>query len=162
MKTVRGFVIDSLALALLAGCIGSGPAKAQGAAGQFRLPVEAHWNGITLPPGDYSFHFTKALGAMAVTRGDKQVAWVLAQSVGPWEFSQSSVLLEQSGGVTTLRELRLANADLVLHYGPPKTGKVVEVRLLVPITTQGASIKRDAPVAPQDTPARSHPGTTVR
>jgi hypothetical protein len=154
MKTVRRFVIDSLTLALLAGCIALGSASAQGVAGQFRLPVEAHWNGITLSPGDYSFHFSKPLGAMAVMRGDKQVAWVLAAYVSPSRSDDSSVVLEKSEGVTSIRELRLADADVVLYYGPSKTGNVTAAMRLVPVTTRGASIKRAAPVAPQNTPAR--------
>jgi hypothetical protein len=146
MKTVGRYILDALAVALLAGCIGSGPANAQPGSGKFILPVEANWNGITLLPGQYSFRFDRPLGTMLLVRGGQHVGMLLAQSANREIPGRSSLMLEETGGVIEVRELRLADWGLVLRYGPAKTaaGKVIETRRLVPVTAQGATIRHGA------------------
>lgn len=149
MKTMRRYIFDSLALALLAGCIGAGPANAQQASGKFSLPVEAHWNGITLRPGNYSFRFDHPLGMMVLARGQKNLAMILAESYYRGPCNESSLMVEEVNGVNSIRELRLAGADLILRYAPPKSArhKVIEARRLIPVTAQGAAVKRATSIA---------------
>jgi hypothetical protein len=148
MKTIRRYIFDSLAVALLAGCIGSGAANAQSVTGKFSLDLETHWNGVTLPPGSYSFRFDRPLGATILTCGKKHVGMVLAQSVDAEASSQSSLMLEEVDGVISVRELRLPDSDLILRYPAAKagTGKAIETRRLVPVAAQAATIKRVAPI----------------
>jgi hypothetical protein len=167
MKTVRRYILDALAAALLAGCIGSGPANAQPGAGKFTLPFEANWNGITLAPGHYTFRFDRPLGTMSLVRGGKHVGMLLAQSANREIPGGSSLMLEETAGVITVRELRLADWGLILRYGPAKAaaGKVIESRRLVPVTAQGAAIRRgasdSAPLSGTGT-AGAHPGAHVQ
>ena len=150
MKNIGRSILDSLALALLAGCICSGPANAQQSYGKFTLPVEAQWKGITLPPGHYTFRFERPLGTMAVAREGRHLAMILADSVDHEASSQSSLVLQEAGGVVAIRELRLAGSDLVLNYGPARAAgrKVLETRRMIPVTLQGASVKRTTVAAP--------------
>jgi len=166
MKTVGRYIFDSLALALLAGCIGAGPANAQQGTGKFSLPFEAHWNGITLLPGNYSFRFNRPLGGLTLARGYKNVAMILPSSLDRKASTESSLLLEEVNGVPTVCELRLADSDLVLLYRPQTaTQKLIEARRLVPITAQGATLKRGAIIAapmPGAAPASTRPGMGLR
>lgn len=148
MKTIGRYILDSLAVALLAGCIGSGAANAQSVVGKFNLEFETHWNGFTLQPGSYSFRFDRPLGAMILTCGRKHLGMLLAQSVDPEASSQTSLMLEEVDGVLSVRELRLPDSNLILRYPAAKTatGKAIETRRLVPVTAQAATIKRVTPI----------------
>jgi hypothetical protein len=140
MKTVGRYLFTSLALALLVFCIGSGPANAQGNTCTFDLPFVANWNGITLAPGQYSFRFERPLGLLRLTRGQKYVAAILSASVDRQALTKSSLMIEQSYGVNSVTELRLADWDMVVHFLPvkPANHRAIEERgagLAIPVGT---------------------------
>jgi hypothetical protein len=116
MKTMKHFLFASLALVLLLSCVG--PANAQGIAGKFTLPFTAYWGGATLPPGDYNFVIEHKNGMVYVNRGRSTVGMILPQSVDRAGAAANSLLITQTAGVRSVRELQLGGAGVVLRYSP--------------------------------------------
>jgi hypothetical protein len=138
MNNMKHFMFASLALVLLLSCITVGPANAQGVYGKFTLPCATHWGGATLPAGDYFFTVDGRRGSMLLGTGRKNLGFVIAQSVTAEASHASSLLVERTGGVASVTELRLAGSGLVLRYSPPKAArKTIEELTRIPIAAPG-------------------------
>jgi hypothetical protein len=139
MKSMKHFLFASLALVLLLSCVGVGPANAQGLAGKFTLPFVAHWGGATLPPGEYHFTISRPNGILYVATGRMNVGMVLPESFNSQYAAASSLLVTQTAGVKSIRELRLASTGVVLYFPPAKaTGRMDERELtVIPVCAPG-------------------------
>src|SRR5215469_691783 len=121
MKSVVSFCSNTLAMAMLMFSTAAHPAQAQTNRGTFRLPFEASWNGVRLAPGNYSFSLeVRNQTVVCLERGDKSVGLFLVQSVGHQPSEKSPLTLVQSDGVNRVRDLALADSEVVLHFGPGK------------------------------------------
>jgi hypothetical protein len=136
---MKHFLFASLALVLLLSCVGVGPANAQGLTGKFTLPFAAHWGGATLLAGDYHFTINRPNGILYVTSGRINVGMVLPESFGSQYAANSSLLVTQTAGVKSIRELRLAVPGIVLYFPSAKaTGRMDERELtVIPVCAPG-------------------------
>jgi hypothetical protein len=145
MKTNRSYtMVRSLVLALASAFIFAGLASAQTAAGKFTLPFEARWGLATLPAGDYSFTLDKPGPGSIVqrSRGTKNVALVVSQSYSMESSGPSALTVVRDSTGNTVRDLRLPEIGVVLHYAPHKPGRASaaaerEIAQMIPITTSG-------------------------
>ena len=144
MKSIRRYMFSSLALALLALTICTGPVNAQQPTGKFRLPFDAQWGLATLPAGDYSFRLdlSRAIVMLHLMHDTKAAGMVIAQSYVEKPCGHSTLVVVEANGVRSVRELRLAGRGLVLTYAAhkPKRGSAVEERasLTIPVDWTGA------------------------
>jgi hypothetical protein len=75
---------------------------------------------------------------MLLGTGRKNLGFVIAQSVTAEASHASSLLVERTGGVASVTELRLAGSGLVLRYSPPKAArKTIEELTRIPIAAPG-------------------------
>ncbi len=141
MKSIRdNTLLRTLALGVLASCLGAVVANAQPFRGTFSLPAEVHWGTATLQAGDYIFSSEGARtgNMLQLTQGGKVVAMVLAQSHNPAIAGRAVLVIEKGKSGCTVREIRLPDIGVVLYYGPytPKHGTAAEERQvaqLIPI-----------------------------
>jgi hypothetical protein len=143
MKTVGRYTFSSLALALLSCFMWARPADAQGYIGKFTLPFEAHWGKATLPAGNYSFSLDRAEAILHLVHGRQTVALILAETVTDEPSNASSLVVVPSGGIRSVRELRLSLSGLVLRYGPAnakhkQTFEEDRTSSLIPVDAAGA------------------------
>jgi hypothetical protein len=145
MKTNRsGKMVRNLVLALAGAVVFAGLASAQTAGGRFTLPFEAHWGPATLPAGDYSFTLDK-LGPGSIvqlSRGTKTVALVMSPSYSMESSGPTALTVVRNSAGNTVRDLRLPEFGVVLHYAPHKPGRASaaaerEIAQMIPITTSG-------------------------
>jgi hypothetical protein len=125
MKWTRRFnVVKVLLLAVLAAGLSASLASAQEFQAKFTLPTEARWGQAVLPAGDYSLTVDTAGAPWVATvrQGRQNVAFVIASAkTGQPEMAgPSSLIAVPSGGECIIRELRLAEAGVVLDYMAPK------------------------------------------
>ncbi len=144
MKTIRFTILSSLALALLGPCFGT--AYAQGLTGKFTLPFEARWGLATLKAGDYKFTLDHAPGGMLhLYRGAKPVAFIVAETYAPKVTGRPSLTVTTDSIASTIRELALPDAGLVLYYPQikPKRGSALEEQRtaqMIPVTVTGGGL----------------------
>jgi hypothetical protein len=143
--TIRNYtLLGALTLGLLGPCFGTGTANAQGLTGKFTLPYEARWGLANLQPGDYSFKMDKApCGSLRVFRGTKAVALIYAQAFNEKTSGRDVLTVVNDGTASTVRELILPSAGLILYYAPhrPKHGSAQEeqqVGQTLPVAVTGA------------------------
>ncbi|HEV2424944.1 MAG TPA: hypothetical protein VGZ29_08965 [Terriglobia bacterium] len=139
MKTIRRFTLGSLVLALLASCLGAGMARAQEMQGKFTLPFDARWGQATLPAGDYSFTVDQSKSAARlVLSGENTRAIIRAQGYDPKSSDSSSLVLATDRGISTVRELKLADLGVVLYFTPSRPHQTAaqekEMANVIPIT----------------------------
>jgi len=141
MKTMKHFLFASLALVLLLSSVGVTPANAQGLSGKFVLPFVAHWGSATLPAGDYQFKMERLNGIVYVDNGRKIVGMILPETAGTSYATASSLVVTESGGVKSVRELRMAPAGIVLHFPAARLAnhrvQISEARYLIQILPTG-------------------------
>jgi hypothetical protein len=145
MKTNRSYtMVRNLVLALAGTLICSGLASAQAAVGKFTLPFEAHWGLATLPAGDYEFTMdsVKSPVMIEVFRGTKGVALVSTSERSTVSAGPAALTIVQTRDGNRVRDLRLPEIGVVLHYAPHKPGKASaaaerEIAQVVPITVPG-------------------------
>lgn len=87
---------------------------------KFTLPFTAHWDGMVLPPGDYTVNVLRSPGQLdvyrvEVTGNDMKQAIVAFTRPGP-RAKTSMLVVEEKGTAYTIRELHLAKADLALTF----------------------------------------------
>jgi hypothetical protein len=142
MKSIRNHtLLRTLALGVLASCLGAVVANAQPFRGTFSLPAEVHWGAATLQAGDYTFTSEGARtgNMLQLIQGGRVVAMVLPQSHNPAVAGRAALVIEKGRGGCTVREIRLPDGGVVLNYAPykPKHGTAAEERQvaqLIPIT----------------------------
>ena len=86
MKTIRhNTLLRTLALGVLASCLGASVANARSFRGTFSLPAEVRWGTATLQAGNYTFtsEGAKTDDTLQLIQGGKVVAMVLCQSHNP-------------------------------------------------------------------------------
>jgi len=141
MKSIRtNTLLRTLALGVLAFCLGAVVANARPFRGTFSLPAEVHWGTATLQAGDYTFNSegAKTGNMLQLIRGGKVVATVLPHSYNPAEAGRAELVIGNGTGGRTVREMRLPDIGVVFNYAPhkPKHGTAAEERQvaqLVPI-----------------------------
>jgi hypothetical protein len=132
-------------LAVLAVTLFTGNVSAQQPApvtqGEFSLPYAAHWGKTVLPAGAYSFRVTANGPTSIVTvRGNKQSAFVMTAGVWPCSAcTGSELILINRKGERTVQMLRLAQAGIVLYYGPRR--EVDEALAQAPEATERVGVK---------------------
>lgn len=120
--------IRIVALALAALCLTTGLAAAGEMADgyKFTLPVQAHWNSVTLPPGDYTFTLTgSGIDTRVLVKKEGNYVAVLLTSGGLIEKKSSdsgALNLVLRNGAYYVRTLSLPNQDVDFHYLTPKAG----------------------------------------
>jgi hypothetical protein len=142
MNSIRtNTLLRTLALGVLAFCVGAAVANARPFRGTFSLPAEVNWGTATLQAGDYTLtsEGAKADNMLQLIQGGKVVALVLSQSHNPSVSGPAAVLIEKGPGGRTVREIRLPDIGVVLYYAPhkPKHGTAAEERQvaeLIPTT----------------------------
>lgn len=123
MSTIRN-VTQLAVLFILAVILSAGVAAAQlsspSTKGEFTLPHEVHWGKALLPPGDYSFTVTNSGPSSILTvRGNKQSTFVMTAAISPCQScTASELVILNRKGERTVQVLRLAQAGVVLYYGP--------------------------------------------
>ena len=133
MKSIRNnTLLRTLALGVLASCLGAVVASAQPYRGTFTLPAEVRWGTATLQAGAYTFSSEGARtgNMLQLTQGGKVVALVMSQSHNPATAGPAALVIEKGKGGCTVREIRLPGNGVVLYYGPnkPKHGTAAEER----------------------------------
>jgi len=142
MKSIRNnTLLRTLALGVLVSCLGAAVANAQTFQGKFTLPVEVRWGMATLQPGNYAFSTegARAGNMLQLIQGGKVVALVLPQGRDPVTAGRSALVIYSGKSGNTVREIRLPDIGVTLHYAPqkPKHGTAAEERevaQLIPIT----------------------------
>ncbi|MGO9616044.1 MAG: hypothetical protein ACLP6W_06525 [Bryobacteraceae bacterium] len=147
MKTIRhNTLLRTLALGVLASCLGAVVASAQPVRGTFSLPTAVRWGAATLQAGNYtiSSEGVKTGNMLQVVQGGKVVALVMPQSHNPAVAGPAALVIDKGKGGRTVRELRLPDIGVVLYYAPvkPKHGTAAEEREvaeLIPIAPANAT-----------------------
>lgn len=123
MRVQLGRFLTIAAIGFLAACTFVTSASAQNAVGgSFTLSHEIRWQNAVLPAGDYTFALRSATRStpMVVT-GPNGSVFQLASVVSESKTNQRSMLiLENRGGTSFVREMRLAEAGLDIRYSVPK------------------------------------------
>ena len=147
MKTIRhNTLLRTLALGVLASCLGAVVASAQPFRGTFSLPTAVRWGAATLQAGNYtlSSEGAKTGNMLQVTHGVKVVALVVPQSHNPAVAGPAMLVIDKGKGGFTVREIRLPSSGMVLYYAPvkPKHGTAAqerEIAELIPIAPANAT-----------------------
>jgi hypothetical protein len=110
----------SAVLGVLAVLFAAHAAKAENFRGTFTLPIEVHWGGATLPPGEYTFNLdTAQFHSIATIRGEKQAVMVMPnRGVEKARTGSSVLILTRVGNQGFVRQLRLVEAGLAYNYAP--------------------------------------------
>jgi hypothetical protein len=148
MKSIRNnTLLRTLALGVLASCLGAAVANAQPFRGTFSLPAEVRWGAATLQAGDYTFNSegVQAGNMLRLIRSGKVVATVLPQGQNPAAAGPSVLVIAEGKGGGTVREIRLPDIGVVLYYAPhnPKRGTAAEERetaRLIPIALTAGTL----------------------
>jgi hypothetical protein len=117
LKLLTKLVIAVLALGALATC-----GNAQNAyQGKFTLPFEAHWGGVTLPAGDYTFALRSASVPYVVQiQGGATNSFILAITADPKIASGHAQLnLVDIGGEQSVQTFEVPELGLTFSYATP-------------------------------------------
>ncbi len=141
MKSIRNnTLLHTLALGVLASCLGAVFANAQPFRGTFSLPAEVRWGTATLQAGNYTLSSEGAStgNLVQVIQAGKVVATVLPQGHNPAVAGQTALVIENGRSGSTVREMRLPDFGVVFYYAPhkPRHGTAAEERAvaqLIPI-----------------------------
>ena len=147
MKSIRNnTLLRTLALGVLASCLGAVVASAQPFRGTFSLPTAVRWGAATLQAGNYtlSSEGAKTGNMLQVIHGVKVVALVVPQSHNPAVAGPAMLVIDKGKGGFTVREIRLPSSGMVLYYAPvkPKHGTAAqerEIAELIPIAPANAT-----------------------
>ena len=142
MKSIRNnTLLRTLALGVLASCLGSVVANAQPLRGTFSLPAQVRWGAATLQAGDYAFSSEGVSKGytLQLMKDGKMVATLLTNGHDPAVSGRAVLVVHEGKGGPTVREMRLPDAGVILHFAPckPKRGSAGEERQiaqLIPIT----------------------------
>ncbi len=116
-------LVRSLVLALVAASLSAGLASAQTYEGNFTLPFEARWGGVTLTPGDYSFSLESAASPYMVTlsQGVRKLGFIMATTASRTGSSGRSVLIvARNGHKATVTAMYIDGAGVTFLYFVPK------------------------------------------
>src|ERR1017187_578427 len=133
MKSIRNStLLRTLALGLLAFCLGAGAANAQPFQGKFSLPSEVRWGTATLQAGDYTFNLegVRTGNTLQLMQNGKVIALLQPQSHNPVASGPAVLVVESGKSLSTVREMRLPDIGVALYYAPhtPKRGGAAEER----------------------------------
>ena len=142
MKSIRtNTLLRTLALGVLASCLGAVVANAQPFRGTFSLPAEVRWGTATLQAGDYTLSSEGARtgNILQVIQGRKVVAIVLPQSQNPAAAGRAELVIDKGATGRTVREMRLPDIGVVFYFAPHKAkhgtaAEEREVAQLIPIS----------------------------
>jgi hypothetical protein len=128
MKSLRNRVLAITVFALAAVCASATPASAQVVRGSFTLKQQVRWQNATLPPGDYTFEMKSLAAPSTITVKGRHGAQFVTAIVADRDASgQSMLIVENRGGTSAIRELRLAAIGRSLRYAVPKAPREVEL-----------------------------------
>jgi len=144
MKSIRNnTLLRTLALGVLACCLGAGVANAQAFQGKFSLPFEVRWGTAALQPGNYTFNLegVKTGNTLQLMQNGKVVAQLLPISHNPSAAGRAVLVIDSSKSGSTVREIRLPDIGVVLYYAPHKTNAAEEreVAQMIPIAATDAT-----------------------
>lgn len=110
----------STVLGILAVLFAANTAKAETFRGKFTLPIEVHWGGATLPPGEYTFKLdTAQYHSIATIRGENKAVMVMPnRGTEKARSGQSVLVLTRIGNRGFVRQLRLVEAGVAFNYAP--------------------------------------------
>lgn len=130
MKTIRNLAtLIGLSIALFA--LATTGAKAQDLevtllGGSFTLPFEAHWGGMTLPPGNYNIYYghMNASGAYVVeiegTAKDSPHGFVQVQSHNPTLLAKSAIVCIREGRIGVVEALQMPAIGETVFFAAPR------------------------------------------
>ena len=120
-------LVKILSLGVLMAGINATLANAQEIKGKFTMPFEAHWGGITLPPGDYTIALDPAAqSTVEVMQGTRGLGFVLRSGVSEDKKSGPSAMLAvPTPGGYRITTLHLQELGLTLYFPLPKSERFV-------------------------------------
>jgi hypothetical protein len=149
MKMNRSLsMVRNLVLALATASIFTGVAKAQATlySGKFTLPFEAHWGGLTLPAGDYSFQLNSSghgSDMIVVLQGTRKLGFVMSEAYNQAPQSeQSELIVTRSSGRARIVALHAGELGTDFYYHLPKAeGRLIasapELIQRIPVSRNG-------------------------
>ena len=149
MKTNRSsWMVRNLVLALAAAAIFAGVANAQDTvyAGNFTLPFEAQWGGLTLPAGTYALtlgYSAAGWDTILIEQGGRKLGMVMSQSHDQAPSSErSELVVTRADGRARIRALHVADLGTDFSYSVPKGGARViasapELIQRIPLSSNG-------------------------
>jgi hypothetical protein len=120
----KQFAVRGFAVVLLAVCLLSILGNAETVHGTFKLPVQARWGSMLLPPGDYEFTAdSRAGGSVVIFRSmdSRHSGIVMSRVTSSVRASGSGLKLGESDGVKYVKALYLGNIDLQFDFGTPRS-----------------------------------------
>jgi hypothetical protein len=125
-STRSSILVKVLSLGVLVAGINATLANAQEIKGKFTMPFEAHWGGITLPPGDYTITLDLAArSTVEVMQGRRGLGFVLRSGVSEDKKSGPSAMLAiPTQGGYRITTLHLEELGVTLYFAPPKSERV--------------------------------------
>lgn len=139
MKSLRTRMLAIAGFGLLGISACANQAGAQNVVnGSFTLSHEIHWQGATLPAGDYTFSTSSRSGKEPMlVRGPKGAVFQLPGSVShDWSDKPSVLILERRGFDSCVRELDLNDIGLQIQYSVPNLPKHNRELAQGPATTE--------------------------
>jgi len=149
MKTNRSsWMVRNLVLALAGAAIFVGVANAQDTvyAGNFTLPFEAQWGGLTLPAGDYSLklgYSPAGWDTILIEQDGRKLGMVMSRSHNQDLSSKHSTLVvARSDGRARIVALHVEELRSDFNYGVPRGGARViasapELIQRIPLSSNG-------------------------
>ena len=133
MKSIRNnTLLRTLALGALVSCLGAVVANAQPFRGTFSLPAEVRWGTATLKAGAYTFSSegVRTGNTLQLLQDGRVMATLLTQGHNPAAAGNAVLVIEKGKGGSIVREMRLPEIGIVLHYAPyqPKGGSAAQER----------------------------------
>ena len=141
MKPTRSLnFVKILSLGVMVAGLSATLATAQEVRGKFTMPFEAHWGGITLPPGEYTIALDPAARAtIQVAQGLRNLGFVLRRGVSQDTNSgPSSMLAVPTPGGYRITALHLEEQGVTLYFPVPKSERSM--------LAQAPVLKRRVPV----------------
>jgi hypothetical protein len=124
MKKTRSFLFLGWTLALALAVLSAIPsAYAADIRGKLTLPMEAHWNGTTLPAGnyEYSLQYNGASTVVMVRNTDTMAgSFFMARSVSAAPTAKSGLILTREGDSMSVTTLNVGDMSLAFGAFPTK------------------------------------------